>query len=87
MLHNILLVNKDCILDQFLIDCHLRPMQEEEFAPRADGDPFLPPRLMGLVSKERALLDGNVAREDLLDYLIHLQNINYMSRHLVGPLH
>lgn len=39
---------------------------------------------MGLVSEDRALLEGYMAREDLLDYLVRLQNANHIARNLVG---
>ena len=34
---------------------------------------------MCLVSKDKALLEGHMAREDLLDYLVRIQNINHMA--------
>ena len=42
---------------------------------------FQPPRPMGLVSKDRALLEGQMAREDILDYLVRIQNANHIGHH------
>jgi hypothetical protein len=36
---------------------------------------------MALVSEDRALLEGQMAREDLLDYLVRVQNANHIARH------
>jgi hypothetical protein len=66
VLHNILLASKDRILDQILIDCNLPPMDYNDPTRREDEDVFQPPRPMGLVSEERALLEGQMAREDIL---------------------
>ena len=81
VLHNILLASKDSTLDQILADCHLPPMDVDDLPRRDDEDAFLPPRPMGLVSEERALLEGKMAREDLLDYLVRIQNSDYIGRH------
>ena len=72
VLHNILLASKDRTLDQILEDCHLPPMDAEDLPTRDDDDIFQPPRPMGLVSEERALLEGKMARDDLLDYLVRI---------------
>ena len=79
ILHNILLASKDRTLDQILSDCHLPPMDDNESSPRDEDDAFQPPRPMGLVSEERALLEGHMAREDLLDYMVRIQNANYIG--------
>ena len=79
-LYNILLASKDRTLDQILIECHLPPMDDIDNT-RRDKDMFRPPRPMGLVSDERALLEGQMAREDLLDYLVRIQNANHIGRH------
>ena len=81
VLHNILLASKDRTLDQILIDCHLPPMDDMELAHRDGDDVFQPPRPMGLISDERALLEGQMAREDLLDYLVRVQNANHIGTH------
>ena len=81
VLHNILLASKDRTLDQILADCHLPTMDEVEHTHRVEEDIFLPPRPMGLVSEERALLEGKMAREDLLDYLVRIQNSDHIARH------
>ena len=81
VLHNILLASKDRTLDQILIDCHLPPMDDMELGHRDEDDVFQPPRPMGLISEERALLEGQMAREDLLDYLARVQNANHMENH------
>ena len=81
VLHNILLASKDRTLDQILEDCHLPPMDAEDLPPRDDDDIFQPPRPMGLVSEERALLEGKITRDDLLDYLVRIQNSDYIGRH------
>ena len=81
VLHNILFASKDRTLDQILAECHLPTMDEFEHTHRAEEDIFLPPRPMGLVSEERALLEGKMAREDLLDYLVRMQNTDHMAGH------
>ena len=77
VLHNILLASKDRTLDQILIDCHLPPMDDNELSHRDEDDVFLPPRPMGLISEERALLEGQMAREYILDYLVRVQNATH----------
>ena len=37
---------------------------------------------MGLVSEEKAILEGQMAREDLLDYLVRVQNANHIANHM-----
>ena len=81
ILHNILLASKDRTLDEILVDCELPPMDENESTRRDEDDTFHPPRPMGLVSEDRALLEGQMAREDILDYLIRVQNANHTNRH------
>ena len=81
VLHNILLASKDRTLDQILIDCHLPPMDDNESTHRDEEDTFQPPRPMGLVSEERALLEGQMAREDLLDYLVRIKNTSHVASH------
>ena len=81
VLHNILLASKDRTLDQILVDCHLPTMDADDHAARSEEDIFQPPRPMGLLSEERALLEGKMAREDLLDYLVRIQNSDYIARH------
>ena len=76
ILHNILLASKDRTLDQILIDCHLPPMDETNITRGEEEDVFQPPRPMILVSEERALLEGQMAREDLVDYLVRIQQTN-----------
>ena len=79
ILHNILLASKDRTLDQILMDCHLPAMDDDNLAHREEGEAFQPPRPMGLVSDERALLEGQMAREDILDYLVRVQNTNHIA--------
>ena len=81
VLHNILLASKDRTLNQILIDCHLPPMGDNDIAQRDEEDIFIPPRPIGLVSEERALLEGQMAREDLLDYLVRVENTNHQANH------
>jgi hypothetical protein len=81
ILHNILLASKDRTLGQILIDCHLPPMDEHDLRHVGEEEVFQPPRPMGLVSKERALLEGQMAREDLLDYMVRVQNDNHNANH------
>ena len=81
VLHNILLASKDRTLDQILIDCDLPPMTDTDVTPTQEEEGFLPPRAMGLVSEERALLEGQMAREDLLDYLVRVQNSQHTTNH------
>ena len=84
VLHNILLSSKDRTLDQILEDCQLLPLDADDLPCRDDYDIFQPPRPMRLVSEERALLEGKMAREDLLDYLVRVQNLDYIARHPRG---
>lgn len=81
VLHNILLASKDRTLDQILVDCHLPPMDDNSLPRRDDDDVWHPPRPMGLVSEERALLEGQMAREDILDYLVRIQNAHHTRNH------
>ena len=81
VLHNMLLSSKDRTLDQILEDCNLPPMDANDLLQRDDVAIFRPPRPMGLVSDERSFLEGKMAREDLLDYLVRLQNSDYITRH------
>lgn len=81
VLHNILLASKDMTLDQILIDCNLPPMDHNDCTRRDEEDTFQPPRPMGLVSEERALLEGQMAREDLLDYLVRIHNAIHIASH------
>ena len=77
VLHNILLSSKDRTLDQILVDCNLPPMDDMDYTNRPEEEVFQPPRPMGLVSEDRALLEGHMAREDILDYLVRIQNLNH----------
>ena len=79
VLHNILLASKDRTLDQILIECNLPPMDNNELSHREEDDVFSPPRPMGLISEERALLEGQMAREDILDYLVRVQNARHVG--------
>ena len=81
VLHNILLASKDRTLDQILVDCNLAPMDDIDTTRTDDDEGFRPPRPMGLVSEERALLEGQMAREDILDYLVRVQNDEHMLTH------
>ena len=81
VLHNILLASKDRTLDQILAECSLPPMNAEDYTQRDEGEEFRPPRPMALVSEERALLEGKMARDDILDYLVRMQNSDYVGRH------
>lgn len=85
VLHNILFASEEWTLDQILNDCHLPHVQEDELTSIEDGDlsQLLGP--MGFVSKESISLERKMTQEDLLDYLVHIQNTNYMSRHPDGP--
>ena len=82
VLHNILLASKDRTLDQIRADCNLPAMDDINSQPRDIEDVFRPPRPMGLVSEERALMEGQMARDDLLDYLVRIQNAKHMERRL-----
>ena len=50
-------------------------------AQRDEDDGFQPPMPMGLVSEDMALLEGQMARDDILDYLVRVYNADHMSRH------
>lgn len=80
VLHNIRLASKDRTLDQILIECRLPTMNDIRHTRRDKNDVFMPPKPMGFVSEDRALLEGQIAREDLLDYLVRLQNANHIAR-------
>ena len=81
VLHNILLASKDRTLDQILVDCNLPPMEDNDMQHGGEEEVFHPPRPMALVSEERALLEGHMAREDILDYLVRVQNANHVANH------
>ena len=81
VLHNILLASKDRTLDQILIDCNLPPMDDTDMSRGDHDEGFRPPRPIGLISEERALLEGQMAREDLLDYLVRVHNDEHMLTH------
>ena len=81
VLHNILLASKDRTLDQILADCQLAPMDDNDMTRREEEEVFQPPRPMGLVSEDRALLEGQMARDDILDYLVRVHNADHMSKH------
>ena len=81
VLHNILLASKDRTLDQILMDCHLPPLDDHNNSPQCDEEVFHPPRPMGLVNEDRALLEGQMAREDILDYLVRIRNGNHNVVH------
>lgn len=81
VLHNILLASKDRTLDQILVDCQLPAVDDNDQARREEEEVFQPPRPMGLVSEDRALLEGQMAREDLLDYLMRIHNGNHLASH------
>ena len=81
VLHNMLLASKDRTLDQILRDCNLPGMDDNVEPRRDDEDVFHPPRPMGFISEERALLEGKMGRDDLLDYLVRVQNSEHVSRH------
>ena len=85
VLHNVLLASKDRTLDQILRDCHLPTMEDIDIPRHGDDDVFQPPRPIRLLSDDRALLEGKMAREDLLDYLVRTQNSEFMSRHPNRP--
>ena len=80
VLHNMLLASEDRTLDQILRECELPPMDVTGTQRRDEEDTFHPPRPMGYISEERALLEGKMAREDLLDYLVRVQNTDYVTR-------
>lgn len=80
VLHNIRLASKDRTLDQIFIECRLPTMDDIGHTRRDKDNVFMPPRPMGLVSEDRALLEGQIAIEDLLDYLVRLQNANHIAR-------
>lgn len=84
ILNNILLASKDMTFDQILIDCNLPAMDECDMPHRDEENVFQPPKPNGLVSKERALLEGQMAREDILDYLVRIQNGNHTINHPRG---
>jgi hypothetical protein len=81
ILHNILLASKDRTLDQILLECNLPTTEDPGHTRRDEEEAFMPPRPMGLVTEDRALLEGQMAREDLLDYLVRVQNANHYARH------
>ena len=72
ILHNILLASKDRTLTQILAECQLAPMDDNDTARREDIHAFQPPRPSGLLSEDMALLEGQMARDDILDYLVHV---------------
>ena len=81
VLHNILLASKDRTLDQILLDCDMPPMNSNDTRRREEEEAFQPPRPMGYVTEDRALLEGQMAREDILDYLVRIQNTNHVAHY------
>ena len=81
VLYNILLASKNRTLDQILVDCNLPPMEDNDMHHGDEEDVFHLPRPMDLVSEERALLEGHMARENILDYLVRVQNSNHVANH------
>lgn len=81
VLHNILLASKDRALDQILVDCHLPALDDTDMTRGDDDEGFRPPRPMGLVSEDRALFEGQMAREDILDYLVRVHNDVHLLTH------
>jgi hypothetical protein len=81
VLHNILLASKDRTLDQILVECDLPTVDDIACTRREEDDKFRAPRPMRLVSDDRALLEGQMTREDLLDYLVRVQNVEHRRRH------
>ena len=81
VLHNILLASKDRTLDEILVDCDMPPMDSNDMRRREEEEVFQPPRPMGFVTEDRALIEGQMAREDILDYLFRIQNANHMAHH------
>lgn len=85
VLYNILLASKDWTLDQILEDCYLPLIDENDLPYRDEEKKIQYPRSMGIVSEERALPEGKMTRGDLLDYLVHIQNTDYIARHTRRP--
>ena len=54
-------------------------MDDNDHMHRVEDEVFHPPRPMGLVSEDRALLEGHMARKDILDYLVRIQNLNHIA--------
>lgn len=74
ILHNILLASNDLTLDEILIECHLPHVHRISLASKEAVEKFEPPNPITFVSKQRALLEGRMAHEDLLDYFVRVQN-------------
>ena len=81
VLHNILLASKDRTLDEILVDCDMPTTDSYDATRREEEEAFRPPRPMGYVTEDRALLEGQMAREDILDYLVRIQNANQTAHH------
>ena len=74
ILHNILLVSKYRTLDQILRDCHLPAMEDDCNCHGAEEHVFESSQPVSMDTKGRALLEGKMTREDLLDYVVRTQN-------------
>jgi len=79
VLHNILFASKDRTLEQILKDCCLPPIDDNDLPQRVEEDVFQLRRPIGLVNETKTLVEGKMAREDLLDYLIYIQNADYIE--------
>jgi hypothetical protein len=73
--------SKNRILDQIFIDCNLPPMDDTDATPPHEEEAFIPPRTMSLVNEKRTLFKGQMAREDILDYLVRVQNAHHTANH------
>ena len=83
VLQNILFASKDCTLNPNLIDCNLPSIEDTDTTPSHEEKTFISLRPMGLVSEERVLLKDQMARKNLLDYLVRVQNTHHTANHLI----
>lgn len=76
ILYNILLTNKDHILDQILNECQLLILDDFSSCRGNWEDVFEIPRPMDMITKERTLLEDMIARDDVVDYLVNHSKIS-----------
>jgi hypothetical protein len=57
-------------------------MDDNDLPPSNDGDVFQTQTPMGLVREKITLLEGNMARGCILNYLVRIQIAVYRTNHL-----
>lgn len=88
IMHNILLASKHRILDQILKYYHLPRMDDVDDLLRSDDEDIVRhPMSMSLISEEKKIARRKYVTKNLLDYLVCIQNVDYIARHPKIPRH